>query len=828
MQKVKRNASELYYFSKQLKDRMSGMEQYPLTLVEAPSGFGKTTAVREYLKKYSGMPVCSHWYTCMGEAPAKVWDGICSLFGEIDEETAAKLRSLELPTLDSLADMVLLLRKVRCVRDTFLVIDNYQLFGSEIKRQIINALSVHGDDKLHIVFITQPLCDKPEDTVHYANVYEIDSLDLVFARDSIESYFRMSGLALSDSELDYVHRSTEGWAAAIRLQLLNYQQRGTFEHTSDIEQLIKIAVWNKLSEEEKLFLLSVSVLESFTTKQALIMTEGKALSDSILNLLETNSFIRYFPKTDLYYMHSILQDYLRNHFYNHQTEAFIHRILHRAGDACAAMEQYYPAARFYYEVSDYDAILALPFDAVYLNNQKEKDILEFIANLVQTCPEHILRKNPLCVIGFAFQLYMGGWYAAFGRLSRLIVAMIDDPEGIGEKELYRIKGEFALLTSFNEYNDIQKMSEGHKAAMKYLDSPSRFLLPTAPWTFMNISVLTMYWSKSGELEKELGYMDECMPHYSKLARGHGTGADSVMRAEAMLLQGLDQEAEALCHKAIYLCGEQKQLGLGLCAELILARIAMLRGDEAMYITSLEKIRKHTIDKPERFLLRMAELSLASLSLTLGNAKELAEWLYDLESMKKVLYAPALPQGNVLYGKLLLINKRYNELYGLSGPMLGMAKKMNYLLPQVYHLIYLAIAKHSQGETKEAQEHLRQALAISLPDKVYLPFAEHGAMLRPLLDSITMTVENREGLKQLVKLAKRQENGMRATQKKLLLSKSPLTPRERDIALLARERLSAGEIAEALFIAESTVRSALKKIYSKLDIHSKAELSGIDF
>ncbi|WP_342759193.1 hypothetical protein [Kineothrix sedimenti] len=94
MQKVKRNASELYYFSKQLKDRMSGMEQYPLTLVEAP---------------------------------AKVWDGICSLFGEIDEETAAKLRSLELPTLDSLADIVLLLRKVRCERDTFLVIDNYQL-----------------------------------------------------------------------------------------------------------------------------------------------------------------------------------------------------------------------------------------------------------------------------------------------------------------------------------------------------------------------------------------------------------------------------------------------------------------------------------------------------------------------------------------------------------------------------------------------------------------------------------------------------------------------------------------------------------------------------
>ena len=143
------------------------------------------------------------------------------------------------------------------MQDTFLIIDNYQLFGSEIKRQIINALSVHVDDKLNIVFITQPLCDKPEDTVHYANIYEIDSLDLVFDRDSIESYFRMSGLALSDSELDYVHRSTEGRAAAIRLQLLNYQQRGTFEHTSDIEQLIKIAVGTSSRRKRSSFCLSL-------------------------------------------------------------------------------------------------------------------------------------------------------------------------------------------------------------------------------------------------------------------------------------------------------------------------------------------------------------------------------------------------------------------------------------------------------------------------------------------------------------------------------------------------------------------------------------------
>jgi LuxR family maltose regulon positive regulatory protein len=48
-----------------------------------------------------------------------------------------------------------------------------------------------------------------------------------------------------------------------------------------------------------------------------------------------------------------------------------------------------------------------------------------------------------------------------------------------------------------------------------------------------------------------------------------------------------------------------------------------------------------------------------------------------------------------------------------------------------------------------------------------------------------------------------------------------------VALLAQKRLSAKEIAEALFITESTVRSALKTIYNKLDIHSKAELAHMD-
>jgi len=57
---------------------------------------------------------------------------------------------------------------------------------------------------------------------------------------------------------------------------------------------------------------------------------------------------------------------------------------------------------------------------------------------------------------------------------------------------------------------------------------------------------------------------------------------------------------------------------------------------------------------------------------------------------------------------------------------------------------------------------------------------------------------------------------------------PLTPRKREIARLARDRLSARKIADRLYISKATVRTILRSVYSKLDIHSKTELDTKEF
>jgi ATP/maltotriose-dependent transcriptional regulator MalT len=50
----------------------------------------------------------------------------------------------------------------------------------------------------------------------------------------------------------------------------------------------------------------------------------------------------------------------------------------------------------------------------------------------------------------------------------------------------------------------------------------------------------------------------------------------------------------------------------------------------------------------------------------------------------------------------------------------------------------------------------------------------------------------------------------------------LSEREMEVLFLVKTGMTSKEIAEELFIAVSTVRSHLKNIYSKLDVHSRME------
>jgi len=812
---------EQYYLPEQLKKQLSKILHYPLTIVEAPSGFGKTTAIHEYMKVNLPSDAHEYWYTCLGDPTVKMWNGICRLLGYADSEIADQLMKLEFPTTDSISEIAELIREIRCDITMYLIIDNYQILDSVAPKELLSAFAMQGrGSKLHLIFITQQLNLQQQTSLRHSLAHIIPASDFFFDKSSTIRLLKLAGIRLTEEELESIHTTTEGWVSALRLQIINYQKNNCFEYNVDIEHLVEAAIWTKLSSEEKDFLLAVSVLDSFTIRQARRILGGKCLPESIETLLASNALIRFYPENDAYIIHSILQGYLRKRFYQYQSENFQNQRLSMAGHSCVDMSDYSSAARFYSKADDFDSFLSLPLRKDYLSCTSDWFLIDLIVRTLRICPPETLRRYPESALIFAFQLFLFNQYEVFAYLCKIVSSALEQPINLDEKEQIRLRGEMQYLLSFTEYNNIEKMIERHKAAHTLLGGPSRYRFILG--NFGSVSVVYMYWSKAGELEREITLMEQNLPRFRILSGGHSTGSDSVMRAEWLLMQGEVDDAEILCHKTIYLAKAEKQICICLCAELVLARIAILRGDSEAYRTATENIQQYAKGRFGRYTERAAQLCQGFLNLTLGEIHKLAEWLCDLKEITNNLYPATVPYGQMLYGKFLLLKQRYSELYGISQPILELAKENNYLLPQVYHLLYLAVAKQNSGRQAEAQVLFNQALELALPDKVYLPFAEHSSLL-PLMKTARYSGFDKMQIDDILSLYDRQQSGVKKVIKVVMAAESPLTPREREVARLARERLSTKEIAGKLFVSEGTIKSTLKNIYRKLEIESKTQL-----
>ncbi len=150
-------------------------------------------------------------------------------------------------------------------------------------------------------------------------------------------------------------------------------------------------------------------------------------------------------------------------------------------------------------------------------------------------------------------------------------------------------GEFLLLKSFTIYNDLKKVNEMQKAALKLLGESSRFSLNEVPITLGAKSVLGMFWREPGKLDETLADMQRYLPYHSKLTCGQGTGADCALQAEMMLMRGDYISAETLCYKALYQARSKNEICICLCVELILAQISIMRGDVDGFFTIIKNI-----------------------------------------------------------------------------------------------------------------------------------------------------------------------------------------------------------------------------------------------
>ena len=817
MPKTKKGREDKAYFSPRLSARLDGILSARTTIISAPSGYGKTTAAQSFLGENLPRGAAFHQFNCAEEPAAASWKRFARAIQRIDAETGSALLAMGLPDDDTKSDAASLLAELVCQEETWLLIDDFQYLQAAAPQIIWDTLLEHGAENLHTVVLTQTPVNvrmtlKP-------GVLHIGREDLRLTEGETGEYFARCGVKPTADQLRTVSYYTEGWIAALRLQVNRYLAAGSFLDTRDIRALIREVAWDRLTGEEQGFLLLVSPFDSYTLEQAAYMMDLPEAPEYARAISLRSSFIFAGPHDRLFRPHSTLLEFVRGEF-DGLPEEQRRNILTRAGGWCAKNNQIEQALYFFYRVGDYEKILSLDVLGMEFERTVETRYADILLDILEHTTAQVKLRHFAAVVKMIFMLFGAGRYGEFGRWCGELCAL-SAGSGLAEAEKDKLSGELALLTSFTKFNDISEMGALMRRAHTLLGGRPSLIHMTDAWTFGSPSPLFLYHGEPGRLDGELADMAENCGYYFALTQGHGSGGDVLMEAEARYHRGEMEDAAILAHRALYQAENKQQACVCIGAAMLLGKLAIHRGDGDEFSSVLERIARYAAQNPLKSNRMEADMAVAALMTLLGREQEIPAWLREGDINEKHLFAMSVPYAQALFGKLMLQSGRPELWLGMEQDARGLARRLRCQMALLYGSILTAAAWRARGKTQQAVSALKSALATALPDGLYMPFAENRDLLGPLLAE--HCPEQARG--RIAALGSAQEAGAAEVLRNLYLKNIPfdLTEREYEVAKLAAQGLRNQAIAQALFISENTVKKHLKTVFQKMEVSDRGSL-----
>jgi LuxR family maltose regulon positive regulatory protein len=227
----KTGTAVVHYYSARLKHKLNQLRTSHSAIVEAPSGFGKTTAVRDYLESALPEDTPVFWFAAADEAPMSNFRRFCRVIGEIDAGAGERLLKTGLHTA-AVGEACDALRSVKCRSETYLVIDNFQFMQPGMPISFFSSLLEHGGKGLHVIVITQMLTRDLTAAIAGRGILRITTSDLRLDAEDVRRYFAVSGAPVSADGANEIAQHTDGWIIAVCLQLSAYRETGSFSDTS--------------------------------------------------------------------------------------------------------------------------------------------------------------------------------------------------------------------------------------------------------------------------------------------------------------------------------------------------------------------------------------------------------------------------------------------------------------------------------------------------------------------------------------------------------------------------------------------------------------------
>jgi LuxR family maltose regulon positive regulatory protein len=819
MNEAKNFRADIHYYSPRLTKKLEGILISSVTIVEAPSGYGKTTAVRDYLLDNlpKGTPV--YWWNAAEAASVDSWERLCREFVRIDPSAGKELLAAGLPKLMSAWETAEIISRIRCETQTVLVLDDFQYLQNELPNIFISELFTCAVENLHLVIITQSL--RHFQFSLHAKVNLIRTEDFRFNEEDIRNYCKTCDVVITQNEAKQIYKYTEGWIAALYLMMLQMRRGEGYSLSLGILQLMENIVWKDLSAESRRLFLHIAPFPSVTIEQIGFLLQAAPLPDEVFTLLEETPFIRYAPDERLYVPHAILREMLLRRLAaaDEQTKRNCYR---RAGDWYARTEDFANALSCYLEAEDYEAILSLPLTQMAMKRINGTPFTRVVSRILESCPEEIKHKHPIALLRIAYSLIGADKKAEAAELMQEIKAIIDNTED--ESKQKALIGEWTLVSAFLRYPDIIEMRRIIKEAAGIIGGRCKTFTGEEPFAF-GMPMMNFFHKTPGRLEEEIEALAD-VSDALYLLTGVKNNTTALFKGEAALYRNNLSEAEPFAYQAAYQADISGQWPLRMGCAHLLGHIAFRCGNNS----ELPKFMKTVEESAEADALSSFVMNLlrSGVYIWLEIAKLLPRWLR--EGKNDFPDAPSWAKAYAGYIHLLFLLQEHEfaRLEGTAAALIDECREQGYLIIEIYLNIISALACSYSGQMEKAMLYLSKALSDALPDRLYAPFIEFrwliGELLEQALNNMGMEMPS-----QIAAKGKAFGGDWKTTLRIVYESQTlpyGLTQKENEVATLAAKGLSNREIAEKLFISETTVKFHLRTVFSKLNIDRRSKLAGI--
>ena len=824
-------SSSFYYPRQRINQLLAKAAQYPLAVICAGAGYGKTSAVYDFTQESEAVVGWTE-LTKSDNIGVRFWENYANSATQVSPDYAEAIKALGFPDSDDKINRFLSIVKTHLEKKIHIqVFDNFHFIEDPAVMYFVESCIGELPRGSSLFFITRSMSNiNIANLVSKGHMFDIGENELRFTEAELAGYFKQEGIAPRQEELHEIYEDTGGWAFALNLIARSYKKAPSYNGflrnamKTNIFVLMEAEFFNGTSGRLQNFLIRLSLIEHLSVELVGLLAGG---DEKLISEFERqNTYVRLDVYTNAYLIQHFFLEFLREKqsLLTEREKSETYKI---AADWNNANGIRIDAISYYEKIGDYESIVKIFFG---LQTNIPYDIARYTTEIFDRAPEEAFDRVPLLsAIRIRSVMRLG----LLQKAATLIEHYEKKYSRLSEDSLFRnhtLAGLYycrgimrTMMCTADDCYDFDLYYEKMDACLTRTPLEQKMMpgYPVGQW----ISLVGS--TRKGAQQEYIDALSRAEIHVSHCMYGTMTGMTDLARGELFYHQGNIADAEPLIVGGMERARRRGQLELVHAGLDYLLRMAVYQGNFVKAEQAVNDMRALVSESSysDRFILY--DLSVGWYYIYLEMPELIPDWLKDRFAAFGHMYG-AENFGNRVKAQYYYFTRNYSPLIAY---LREQRQRESILYGRVETLAMEACVYSKIKDRRQAFAALKEAYDAAESSGITMPFVNLGKDMRTLCAAALKEpgFGIPEDWLEMIRsksssYAKRQSHVIVEYKRAYNIREGvAVTKREIDIITDISHGLSHTEIAVSRGLSVNTVKTVISTIHKKLNTENLADL-----